>query len=214
MFKKSIRNIVMIIVSLLIIIPISASAKDLVKVYIFEAGGCPYCEAEISYLKGLDSYNKKFTIVEKELYIDHVDWKEGADYDLGVKVANAFYNAGFTDATYTATPFVVISNLYAAAAYSTDLESIIEEAYEAGDQDVVSAIANGDTDVDIPQNTSTTTDTSTDTTITDSTTYSSSNNNTDVMILILVCFIGYLVKSTIDKRRILKALGVKEDEEE
>lgn len=118
-------------------------AEELVKVYVFEAGGCPYCEKEVEYLESLESYNKKFTIVRKELYIDHVDWEKGKDYDLGVKVANAFKNAGFKDAKYNGTPFVVISDLYAATTYSTALESYINEAYETGDKDIVKCIEEG-----------------------------------------------------------------------
>lgn len=120
----------------------NVKAAEKVKVYIFEAGGCPYCEAEIEYLKGLDSYNEKFEIIQKELYVDHVDWAQGKDYQLGVAVANAFKKAGFENASYSGTPFVVISDLYAAATYSTDLEKYINQAYEEGDKDVVSCIAN------------------------------------------------------------------------
>jgi len=121
---------------------LNVKAAEKVKVYIFEAGGCPYCEAEIEYLKGLESYDEKFEIVQKELYVDHVDWAQGKDYQLGVAVANAFKNAGFENASYQGTPFVVISDLYAAATYSTDLEQYINQAYEEGDKDVVSCIAN------------------------------------------------------------------------
>lgn len=121
---------------------INVKAAEKVKVYVFEAGGCPFCEKELEYLKGLDSYNEKFEIVQKELYVDHVDWAQGKDYQLGVAVANAFKNAGFENASYTGTPFVVISDLYAAATYSTDLEKYIDQAYEEGDKDVVSCIAN------------------------------------------------------------------------
>ncbi len=118
------------------------SAKDKVKVYIFEAGGCPYCEAEVEYLEGLDSYNEKFEIVRKELYVDHIDWEEGEDYELGKKVAEAFLNKGYENASYQGTPFVVISNIYAAASYSESLESVIDEAYEKGDKDIVECFNN------------------------------------------------------------------------
>ena len=121
------------------------NAAEKVKVYMFEAGGCPYCEAEEEYLKGLAGYNKTFKLVKKELYVDHVDWKQGKDYEIGKKVAEAFNEAGFEDASYQGTPFVVISDLYAAASYSTDLEDIINLAYEEGDRDVVSCIKNGGT---------------------------------------------------------------------
>ena len=113
------------------------SAKDKVKVYVFEAGGCPYCEKEINYLEGLDSYNKEFEIVTKELYVDHVDWEKGKDYDLGVKVANAFKKKGFEDASYQSTPFVVIGNIYAEASYNEELESVIEKAYDKNSPDIV-----------------------------------------------------------------------------
>ena len=134
--------------AILVFVPATLFAKEdkRVKVYIFEAGGCPYCEMETEYLKGLDSYNKKFVIVSKQLYIDHVDFKKGKDYDLGVKVATAFNEAGFENAAYDGTPFVVISDLYAVAGYSEDLEDIIEEAYEEGDKDAVSCIKDGKED--------------------------------------------------------------------
>ena len=117
------KKLFALLLALMIIMPVSTFAKEKVKVYMFEAGGCPYCEKEMEYLKGLDGYNKTFTIEVKELYVDHVDWAEGKDYSLGKTVAEAFKNAGFEDATYQGTPFVVISDLYAASAYNTSLES-------------------------------------------------------------------------------------------
>ena len=152
------KKILLTLLVVFLFVPFFVCAKsdkkdDKVKVYIFEAGGCPYCEMEVEYLKGLESYNKKFTIVKKELYVDHVDWKEGKDYKLGVKVATAFNEAGFEDAAYTGTPFVVISDLYAAATYSEDLEDIILEAYEEGDKDAVSCINKGKEDCIRPINT-------------------------------------------------------------
>ena len=120
----------------------NVKAAEKVKVYVFEAGGCPYCEYEKEYLRSLDSYNVKFEIVEKQLYVDHVDWKPAKDYPLGKAGAEAFQSAGFENASYNGTPFVVISDLYAAAAYSTNLEEVINVAYEKGDKDVVACYAN------------------------------------------------------------------------
>jgi hypothetical protein len=139
--KKSIFAIILVLLVMLMMPNVAAKSKEKVKVYIFEAGGCPYCEAQIEYLKGLSSYNKKFEIVQKELYVDHIDWEPGKDYELGKEVATQFNEAGFEDAAYTGTPFVVISDLYAAASYSTDLEAIINKAAEEGDKDIVSCIA-------------------------------------------------------------------------
>ena len=124
----------------------TATADNKVKVYVFEAGGCPYCEMQTEYLKGLKSYNKKFVIVSKELFVDHVDWEEGKDYELGNRVAEEFTNAGFEQAQATGTPFVIISDLYAVNGYSADLESIIDQAYEEGDKDAVACIAAGKDD--------------------------------------------------------------------
>ena len=137
------RFIIFVMAFLLMVGVVNADSK--VKVYMFEAGGCPYCEAEEEYLKGLEGYGKKFELVKKELYVDHVDWKQGKDYELGKKVAEAFNEAGFEDASYEGTPFVVISDLYAAAAYNTELEDIINLAYEEEDRDVVKCIKNGGT---------------------------------------------------------------------
>lgn len=124
----------------------NVNADEKVHVYMFEAGGCPYCEAEEEYLKGLDGYGTKFDLIKKELYVDHVDWEQGKDYALGKKVAETFLDAGFEDASYEGTPFVVISDIYAAAAYSTDLETYINMAQTEGDKDAVKCIQDGKSD--------------------------------------------------------------------
>ena len=69
---------VLLLFALLLMIPVSINAEGKVKVYVFEAGDCPYCEAELEYLKTIDQ--DKIEIVRKELYIDHVDWEPGKDY--------------------------------------------------------------------------------------------------------------------------------------
>ena len=140
------KRILVIIIAILAFIPFVSAKDKKVKVYMFEAGGCPYCEAQEEYLKGLDGYDKKFELIKKELYVDHVDWKEGKDYELGVKVATSFQKAGFENASYEGTPFVVISDLYATAGYSESLEDIINEAYEKGDKDIVGCYADGKND--------------------------------------------------------------------
>lgn len=197
------KKLLSVLFTLLLLIPlgINAEEKGKVKVYIFEAGGCPYCEAEVEYLKGLEGYNKTFTIEIKELYIDHVDWKPGKDYDLGVKVANGFLNAGFTDASYQGTPFVVISDLYAASAYSTSLESVINEAYEKGDKDIVSCYADGKEDClnHLAKE---------DNKVTDND--SATGANTWVVVVMGLLVIGtIIVKSTIDTNRIVEAINSK-----
>ncbi len=148
---KNLKRILLIfIAAFLVFLPINAKGVNAeegqkVKVYIFEAGGCPFCEQEKEYLKSLDSYGEKFEIVVKKLYVDHVDWAQGADYELGKKVATAFKEAGFKQAEYNATPLVIISDLYAAATYSEDLEEIIDKAYAEGDKDVVGCYENNGT---------------------------------------------------------------------
>lgn len=197
------KKLLSVLFTLLLLIPlgINAEEKEKVKVYIFEAGGCPYCEAEVEYLKGLEGYNKTFTIEIKELYVDHVDWKPGKDYDLGVKVANGFLNAGFTDASYQGTPFVVISDLYAASAYSTSLESVINKAYEKGDKDIVSCYADGKEDClnHLAKE---------DNKVTDND--SATGANTWVVVVMGLLVIGtIIVKSTIDTNRIVEAINSK-----
>ena len=118
------------------------NAEEKVKVYLFEAGDCPYCEREEQYLKGLESYGTKFEIVQKELYVDHIDWALGRDYELGKKVAETFFEKGYEDASYKETPFVVISDVYAVASYDDDLATIIDNVYLEGDKDAVSCIEN------------------------------------------------------------------------
>ena len=91
------RKFKIFLLTLLVLLPlgVKAETKEPVKVYMFEAGGCPYCEQEKEYLQGLESYNEKFVIVEKETFIDHFDFAPGADYDLAQQVAKAFKKAGF-----------------------------------------------------------------------------------------------------------------------
>ena len=197
------KKLLSVLFTLLLLIPlgINAEEKEKVKVYIFEAGGCPYCEAEVEYLKGLEGYNKTFTIEIKELYVDHVDWEPGKDYDLGVKVANGFLNVGFTDASYQGTPFVVISDLYAASAYSTSLESVINEAYEKGDKDIVSCYADGKEDClnHLAKE---------DNKVTDND--SATGANTWVVVVMGLLVIGtIIVKSTIDTNRIVETINSK-----
>ncbi len=119
---------------------------DPVKVYVFGASGCPYCESQISYLKELDSYNKKFVIVEKELYVDHIDYVPGADYSLAHHVEETFTQDFSREiVAVTGTPYVVISNIYAKTGYNSGLDTIINAAYALGDTDTVGCISRGGT---------------------------------------------------------------------
>jgi len=149
------KKVLIVVFAFLCFLPISIFAEEKVKVYMFESGGCPYCEMELEYLENLETYNTEFEIVRKELYIDHVDWEPGADYNLGVEVADVFNAAGYKDASYTGTPFVIISDIYAAAAYNADLENVIHQAYVEGDMDAVSCIQNGGSDCVRPINNNT-----------------------------------------------------------
>ena len=173
---------------------VDVSAKAKVKVYIFEAGGCPYCKLQEDYLKGLDSYNKKFEIVNKELYIDHIDWQKGKDYELGVKVANEFKKNGFSDASYQGTPFVVIGDLYAASSYSTTLEDVINEAYEKDSKDIVNCYEKGNTDCLVHLN--------------DNKNKKSNSSNDVIILAIIICsaviIFVYVIKSNNDKKEIIR----------
>ena len=187
------KKLLVTIFAVLCLIPMAVNAKSKVKVYIFEAGGCPACEAELEYLEGLSSNGEKFEIVRKELYVDHVDWAQGKDYALGKKVAEAFYALGFENATYQATPFVVVSDIYAASGANMQLETVIDEAYEKGDQDVVKCFADGKTDcLDHLKEDST-----------------SSTDNGGVVATLVVCTLilltVYLVKSSLDTKKIIES---------
>ena len=192
------KRLIVTIVAVLCLLPVAVNAKSKVKVYIFEAGGCPACEAQMEYLKGLDSYNEKFEVIEKELYIDHVDWEDGKDYALGKKVAEAFLAADpvkFKDATYQATPFVVVSDVYASAGYNSSLETIINEVYETGDKDVVKCFEKGKTNcLDHLKEES-----------------SSGSGGAGVIITNIICaivlLVTYCIKSSVDTNRIVEALG-------
>lgn len=190
------KKIFVTILAIILFMPLlSAAKKEPVKVYIFEAGGCPYCKAEIEYLKGLSSYEKEFVIVQKEAYVDHVDWVHGKDYSLAEKVATEFKKVGFDGATHQATPFIVISDLYAKAAYDTDLESVIKEAYETGDKDIVSCFADGKTNCldHLKEDTS------------------SEPNNSAIAVILCSVVLGilYFVKSNKDTNKILEAINNK-----
>lgn len=207
---KKIRNLFLVLLFLFLGLGITdVQAKEKVKVYIFEAGGCPYCEAQVEYLEGLDSYGKKFEVIIKELYVDHINWEQGKDYELGRKVAEAFQSAGFSEASYNGTPFVVISDIYAVTSYSTELESVIDKAYEIGDKDVVSCIERGrnnclaganqndygdtttygnDTDRD-----NTTTDNNGDTSLFAASSSSDTKSESNILIILLVVFLSMSV---------------------
>lgn len=121
---------------------VQVDAKEKVKVYVFEAGGCPFCELQVEYLEGLNSYGEKFDVIRKELYVDHIDWEIGKDFEIGSKVVELFNHSGFEYVTVYGTPLVIISDIYASNGYNTELESFINEAYEEGDRDIVSCVLN------------------------------------------------------------------------
>lgn len=195
----------------LLLLPLVVNAKnDKVKVYIFEAGGCPFCEEEVNYLEGLESYNKTFEIVRKELYVDHINWAPGKDYETGVKVAKTFKAAGFDNSDYHATPFVVISDIYASAGYSTSLESIIEKAYKAGDKNIVKCIEDGKDEcikgiktADLDE-----IEESADNNATgNARTYNTSSSSNDTAWVVIICTIiivaTFIIKSNKDTNKIL-----------
>ena len=186
------KRVFFMFVAFLCLLPVLVNADSKVKVYIFEAGGCPACKAQIEYLKGLDSNGTKFEIVEKELYVDHIDWEMGKDYALGKKVAEAFVEVGFDNATYQATPFVVISDVYAASGANLQLESVINDVYEEGDKDIVKCFEDGKEDcLDHLKEDKT----------------SASGNNGGVIAKTIICtlivIVVYLIKSTLDTNKII-----------
>ncbi len=205
---KNLKRFIFIIVLMLLVPILIIKAEDKkVKVYMFEAGGCPYCEEEEEYLKGLDSYDKKFELIKKELYVDHVEWKKGKDYDLGVKVANEFNEAGFENATYQGTPFVVISDLYATTSYSDSLEDVINEAYEAGDKDIVGCYESGKSDCldDLKKLNS-----KNNTNNNDKTNKLEINYNIILIVSIVLCsaiiIVVYILKSNKDKKDLINVI--------
>lgn len=211
------KKILLGIIALLLVIPMSVSAnieKAKIKVYMFYAGGCPACEATEEYLKGLEGYNKTFELVKKEAYIDHIDWKQGKDYELSQKASDLFESLGYGEYETRgyhlnqSTPFIVISGTYAAVGYNSDLEKVINEIAKAGDKDVIGCLEDGKKDCDKlvtkikKENTTEETD---DT----KTTASTKKDNTVAAIVICSAVIvaAYLVKSTIDTKKIIEALN-------
>ncbi|MDE5630496.1 MAG: hypothetical protein K2I70_02745 [Bacilli bacterium] len=149
------RNIIICLLLVLCILPLpvfaakkktttttttTADVSKMVKVYLFEKDGCSYCELQKEYLQGLESYNKKFTLIVKQLY--DANWDPAEDYELGAKVAEAFASAKF-DTDVSGTPLVIISDIYGANVYSDNLEETINKAYEEGDKDAVSCLEKG-----------------------------------------------------------------------
>lgn len=136
---------------MLILLPLGVNAesetedvKEPVKVYMFEAGGCPWCEQQQNYFESLDGYGEKFVVIHEEMYIDHIDYEPGADYDLGNNVSKAFQNAKISNTeAFGGTPYVVISDVYAMSGFNESLETVIDQVYENGDKDVVGCIAEG-----------------------------------------------------------------------
>ena len=53
---KKIRKVLLLVLALILFSGLTnVKAEGKVKVYIFEAGGCPYCEKEVEYLQSLSS---------------------------------------------------------------------------------------------------------------------------------------------------------------
>ena len=211
------KKILLGIIALLLVIPMSVNAnaeQAKVKVYMFYAGGCPACEAAEEYLQGLEGYNKTFELVKKEAYIDHIEWKQGKDFDLSQKASDLFESLGYGEYETRgyhlnqSTPFIVISGTYAAAGYNTDLEKIINQVAEAGDKDVIGCLADGKKDCDklVTKIEKEKTDEKTDD---NKTTSSTKNDNTVAAVAICsaVIVVAYLVKSTIDTKKIIEALN-------
>lgn len=140
---KKVLLVAFIIFMFLGVLNTKVEAKEKVNVYVFEAVGCPACGAQIEYLNELKKTNDKFNLVVKELYKNTSDWTKSTDYELGVKVANAFVAKGYRDATYQATPFVVIGTKYAISTYNNSLEDVINLAYEEEQTDIVKCIESG-----------------------------------------------------------------------
>ena len=144
--------IISIVVAIFLIITLFFSPdvirdKDLPTVYVFSAGGCPFCEEEMKYLRGLKYYNERFLVKEKELYVDHIKWEKGKDYELGYEVADLFKTKFGDDAKLRGTPYVVIGNVYAASGLNEDLETIIKDTYDSKYYiDVVDCVKNKGTD--------------------------------------------------------------------
>lgn len=146
---KSIKKLLIItLVVFAFMFTANVSAKEKVKVYVFEAVGCPFCTQQIDTLKELSKTNPNFEIVVKELYKSNATWEPGPAYDLGVKVADAFKAKGYPDSTYQATPLMIFGNKYAAASYNSNLEvlgALINAAYENEEEDVVACYENNGT---------------------------------------------------------------------
>ena len=140
------KKLLLGLIALVLLMPSLVFAKEPINVYVFEAGGCQWCKAEVEYLEGLSGYKTKFKIVRKELYVDHVDWEKGKDYKLGKEVAEAFFDKGYSMSGYDGTPLVVIGNLYSAATYSTELQSYIDKAYDNQVTDIVACFEKGKKD--------------------------------------------------------------------
>lgn len=114
-------------------------SSNKVKVYVFVKDGCGFCEAQEQYLDELSKTNDKFQTVILRAYDSN--WQPVEYYNLANEVSDYFVDKGFTNAKFSGTPLVVISDIYAAASYSNELEDIINEAYEKGDVDMVGQIA-------------------------------------------------------------------------
>ena len=140
------KKIIFALIAMFCILPFTVNAADKVKVYIFSKDGCSYCEKQISYLKGLEGYNKTFEIVDVQIYDSN--WKQTSNYELAKKVISGLQAAGVSadELNLNGTPSVIISNIYAKTAYSANLEDVIKQAAEKGDKDLVGCYKAGKSD--------------------------------------------------------------------
>lgn len=135
---------------------VKAQDNDLVKVYVFVSKNGFYSdlsEEAIKSLKGLESYGKKFEIIEKEAYVyssKFGDAEDGKDLELFKKVIAVYNEAGF-DYTYTQTPTAIVSDEFIPGVDLDFVDKVVNDAYENGDKDLVGCIDRGENDCSVQE---------------------------------------------------------------
>lgn len=128
------KKLKILLFSLLILLPISISAKEKVNLYLFHSETCVHCQAEIKYLKELEKKydNLKIHLYEVDRHKDNAEIMNNVKKQLKIDSPNV--------------PFTVISNYYYIGfsdGIGDGIEELVEKFSNESETDMVKPILEG-----------------------------------------------------------------------
>lgn len=128
------KKLKILIISLLLLLPISVSAKEKVNLYLFHSETCSHCQAEIKYLKELEKKydNLKVHLYETTSHKDNFEMMKNVKQKLKIDSPNV--------------PFTVIGNYYYIGfsdGIGEGIEELVEKFSNEKETDMVKPILEG-----------------------------------------------------------------------